>query len=113
MIFIKNIIKKVGDMMYNFCADCKNMNTKFGEKGLYKCSVTKSNVLANQNSCSKFSKSYSRTNYDKQKLCDEAKEYENTYYSGTVGGSLILLVILIILLIIFKICGILMTVVIK
>lgn len=99
--------------MFNFCADCKNMDTKSGGSGVYKCSVTKSNVLANQDACPKFSKSYARSNFQKQKLCDEAKEYNKTHYTGSVGGSLLFLVILVILLIIFKICGVLMMVVIS
>ena len=88
--------------MARYCSDCSNFNT--GKKkvdGICQCNKTKKFVPGCMPACDKFSKSYSRGWYEKEKLYDDGKKAVNS--SSGKDVDIMVPILLIILLIILKI----------
>ena len=91
--------------MGKYCADCSNFNTKDKKTdGVCKCKKNGKYLPGNMPACDKFSKSYSRGWYEKEKLYDDGKAAANKW-SGK-ETSILVPIALIILLIILKIFGV-------
>lgn len=86
--------------MGRFCSDCANFNTKDKKaEGVCMCKVIKKHIPANTPACDKFSKSYSRSWYEREKLYDDGKA-STEKFSGketSIAVPIILIIILIIL----------------
>lgn len=83
-----------------YCSDCENLNTSKKKEGsingcLYECKKLKKMVPGNY-TCDKFSKSYSRKYYDKNRIYSEGKNYSDAP-KGSIGWLLFVLIILIVL----------------
>ena len=89
-----------------YCSDCEYLNDKKPKKGgidgcVYECKKLKKMVHGNF-SCDKFSKSYSRKYYDKDRIYTEGRKFSDTP-KGNPISLVILLVLLLVLAIIFGI----------
>ncbi len=85
----------------NFCSDCEYFKCDdYKVEGKCKCVILKDYVLACNNSCDKFSKSY-RSSRDKERLYDLALKIDN--YKDTLATDFIILIILIIFLFVINI----------
>ena len=92
-----------------YCSDCENLNTSKKKDGsirgcMYECKKLKKMVPGNF-TCDKFSKSYSRKYYDKQRIYTEGREFSDSV-KGNIGwlvAAIIILVILALIMGVFKI----------
>ena len=80
-----------------YCSDCEYLNTNKKKQGsirgcVYECKKLKKMVGGNF-SCDKFSKSYSRKYFDKQRIYTEGRTYSDAP-KGSVGTLVFVLVIL-------------------
>ena len=87
-----------------YCSDCENLNTSKKKEGsisgcMYECKKLKKLVPGNF-SCDKFSKSYSRKSYDKDRIYTEGTKFSDAP-KGNPQTLFIYLIILIILALIF------------
>ena len=83
-----------------YCSDCENLDDSKKKEGsirgcMYECKKQKKMVPGNF-SCDKFSKSWSRSTINKQRIYTEGREYSDAV-KGSPGWLLFLLIILIIL----------------
>ena len=86
--------------MGKYCADCSNFNTgKKKADGICECKKNKKFMPGNMPACDKFSQSYSRNWYEKEKLYDDGKKNSNGSTPGEVSilGPIILLILLLVL----------------
>ena len=89
-----------------YCSDCENLNTDKKKEGsingcMYECKKLKKMVPGNY-TCDKFVKSYSRKDYDKQRIYTEGRKYSDDI-KGNIGVLIFVLIALIILGLIFNI----------
>ena len=83
-----------------YCSDCDNLNESKKKEGsirgcMYECKKLKKMVPGNF-SCDKFVKSWSRSQFDKQRIYTEGRTFSDNV-KGNPGWLLIFLAILIIL----------------
>lgn len=83
-----------------YCSDCENLNTSKKKEGsisgcMYECKKLKKMVPGNF-TCDKFSKSYSRKYYEKDKIYNEGKDFSDKA-KGSIGWLTFLLILLIVL----------------
>ena len=89
-----------------YCSDCEYLNDKNSKKGgidgcVYECKKLKKMVPGNF-TCDKFSKSYSRSGSDKERIYTEGRKFSDSS-KGSPAFLVIALVILIILALVFGI----------
>ena len=87
-----------------YCSDCENLNDKKSKQGgingcVYECKKLKKMVPGNY-SCDKFSKSYTRKSYDKDRIYTEGRKFSDSP-KGNPTMLFIALVLLMILALIF------------
>lgn len=83
-----------------YCSDCQNLNTSKKKEGsirgcLYECKKLKKMVPGNF-TCDKYSKSYSRKYYDKDRIYTEGRIYSDKA-KGNVGWLTFILILLLVL----------------
>lgn len=91
--------------MRNYCSDCIFLNTSDSkESGIYKCKKSKEFTCASNCACQKFEKTYSRNQFEKQRLYDLGKEVEN---KSTTADEfpLVLLILIGIIILLAKLSG--------
>lgn len=91
--------------MGKYCADCSKFNTsKKKADGICECKQSKKFLPGNMPACDKFSQSYTRNWYEKEKLYDDGKKNSDGSIPGEVNiGVPILLLILLIILKLLKV----------
>ena len=83
-----------------YCSDCENLNESKKKEGsirgcMYQCKKLKKMVPGNF-SCDKFSKSWERKYYDKQRIYTEGREFSDSV-KGSPGWLLFVVIVLVIL----------------
>ena len=83
-----------------YCSDCENLNDSKKKDGsirgcMYECKKLKKMVPGNF-TCDKFSKSYSRKEFDKRRIYTEGRIYSDKV-SGNPGWLLFFIILLVLL----------------